>query len=554
MKKSLQFSNAMLTFTLTSLLLSGCSTFGHINKDKKIIESAVAKNIDTIDALRNRDIRWKNITITNTIFAPPVESDEIRRPKWWFTKIENTNSNVPLGDALDAVLRGTGVNVSYNEGVQRFASFTFQGKTIGNVIESLSGASGYSYTIPAPNKLVWSLYETRTFHIAAAPGKEKFSQGQNQKVSEDSTVSSSDEYIKAEGEVDILDEVYQELLAHSSFKNVEKADSSAYSDDLTLPVFTDAADPTPKSTTAKKDKLEVKDIPIFVSKATSTITVKDTPEVLDEMQRIIDTKNRKLLTQVELQIDIIEVTLSEQAARTWDLAAVISNVGKYGFTFGSGSSVNSSNTMIGSASTDVPTSIISATATTGSITGSQAIAEVLRSVGSVSSRTMPSQLIRNNTIAKMRNFDNIAYILQRSVSTTANVGSESTIEQGNLEVGFSLYAMPSVFENNVSVRLATNLSSLISLDKNGDTDTTTDTSETSTKSYVESPHTTHKDFMSSFAAYNGDTVILTGLSRDSKQTKDSKGISEAISGSLSQSSSRTETLMLVTPRIIHPRI
>jgi len=552
---------AILT-TLFLAGLSGCTTtFENIEKDANAIKENTAVNMDLVDRMRQKDKRWKNITITNSIFAPPVESKEVKRPSWWYNKIVLNTGAVTFGSAVNAILNGTGVNVSFRNGIDTNKYFSFKGDTIGEAIESISGASGYSFSIPAKNKIVFSLYETRTFSIAALPGSESFAQGQNQKISSDSTVSSSDEYIKVEGEIDILEETYLELLSYSSFNDVESANSSA-TNDLLLPTSfpianieessekkTDGKD-TSKAKKKKKE-LKVSEIPIFVSRATSTITVKDTPEVLNEMQRLVDIKNRKLLTQIELEIDLIELQLTEEGARNFDLAASLAGISNYGFKFGTNAAVNTANTMIGAVSTNIPTSVISASVTNGKFSGTQAVMEALRSVGSVSNRTMPKQIIRNNTIAKMRAFDNVGFIKERAISTTANVGTESSIEPGNLEIGFSMYAMPTVFENNVSMRLATNLSNLITLTKKGDTDTSTEAGETSTKSYIESPHTTHKDFMSSFAAYNGDTIILSGLSRDLKQIEEATGIT---SMSQSQSSSRTETLMLVTPRIIHPRI
>ncbi|ELO1827393.1 hypothetical protein QXB71_002630 [Vibrio cholerae] len=548
--------NKSVAYFLVLSLLVGCSNFEKISKDKNTIEEVVANNSDIVDRIRNTKSKWKNVNIRNSIFAPPVEYKEVKRPEWWYKKVSFKSSSMNLKDAIDQLLIGTGVNFSYRDGIALNKSIIFSGNTIGDAIESIAGASGYSYSIPYDNKLVFSIYETRTFTIAALPGTEKYLQGQNQTISEDSKVSSTAEYITAEGEVDVLEEAYRELVAHSSFRNTDKAKSSAVNDLMLPPVFPtedellDQKNAESKSTKDRKE-LDASDIPIFVSRATSSITVKDTPEVLDMMQKIIDEKNRKLLTQVELDIDIIEVKLSAAAAQNYDLAIALKDIGKYGFSFSSGSVVNAQNSMIGSASLNFPTGIISAGVNSGDFSGSKAVAEALRSVGSVSSRTMPRQIIKNNTIAKMRDFQNLSYIIESSTSNTANVGSQTTMKQGNLELGFSLYAMPSVYMNNITIRLATNISSLISLVKKGNTDTSIDEDVSSTTSYVESPLTTHKDFMSTFAAYNGDTIILSGLSRDNKASTDAKGMT---SSAQNHNSERTETLVLITPRIIHPRI
>lgn len=288
-------------------------------------------------------------------------------------------------------------------------------------------------------------------------------------------------------------------------------------------------------------------IPIYVSRSASTITVKDKPSVLDEMEALIKNKNRLLRTQVLLEIDIIELKLSNEAAKAWDLSIALADLGKYGAEFATSTAVRGGASLVGRHSTAMPTNIISAELTKGRGTGTQLLMEVLRNVGAVSSRTLPRQTMTHNSIAKLRDVENLMFVKERTATNTANVGTEISFSQDEIEYGFSLYVLPTIFEEDVLIRMATNISSLIDIIKSGESEIGGD--EEGSTLYVQSPWTQHKDFLSKYNVADGDTLVISGLSREKKTTKNAKGVHDAVAKADFSKTERTETIIPLLPEL-----
>ncbi|MEZ8241020.1 MULTISPECIES: hypothetical protein [Vibrio] len=545
-----------LLSALTISILSGCSSYNEIEETQSRVEAEVSKEIRLLDKLRKDKPLYRNVVISDSLFVSPIKESEQKKPVWWFEPVKGlVGSDIPLKDALGMVLikDASGVNVSLGRNVDKNFKVSFKGKTIGDAIESISAASGYSFQIPKPNKIIWSMYETRTFQIATGPGRDYFGQGKGKGESntDDATINSNTEYVNADGEIESLKSVYEELLTYSSFRTSATLTKNSVQDIEDLPDLDKDITQTSKAEDKEAGEIDVKDIPIYLNQATSTITVRDTPAVLDEMQIIVDERNDMFRTNVYVEIDIIEVKMTNEGQQAFDVAAVIADLG--GVAFNSGVKAGKAAAQIGRASTSLPTNIISAELTRGKAAGSKLLAEALSFYGKVSNRTMPRQTMQPNTASKLADFENIYFIKERKSESTANVGTEGSITQDNLDVGFSLYVMPTIFEDDVTMRMATNISSLVELTRNGDT-TTQQSGETDTKaSYVESPRTSKKDFYSKFTVTQGDTLVLSGLSRETKSIRRGKGVSELLASSEYGNSERIETIITVTPYIFRPR-
>ncbi len=543
MKKSL------LATTIGSLiLLGGCASYNEIEETQSRIEKQISEEANLVDKLKDNKPVYKNIVIGNKLFVSPISESEATKPDWWFIDTQHGRGiDIPFFDALDMVVT-EGVNFSFGRNVNKKKRISYRGRTVGESIESIAAATGYSYRILGDNKLVWSLYETRTFEIATGPGKDYFGQGKGagESNSEDTTINASTEYANANGEIDALQSVYEELLTYSSFKKAVAITTNSYRD---LPDLNEAL--SGETTTSEPEDVQTEDIPIYLNRATSTITVRDTPAVLDEMQKIVRERNNLFRTNVYLEIDIIEVKLTNEGQQALDISGVVNSLTNA--TIETGLVAGTAASQIGRASTTLPTNIISMDVTGGSLKGSKLLMEALSYYGAVSSRTMPRQTLQPNTASKLADFENVYFIEERAATNTANVGTEFAITQNNLDVGFSLYVMPTIFKNDVTIRMATNMSSLLDLTRNGDTTTTTNGEENSTASYVESPRTSKKDFYSKFTVTAGDTMVLSGLSREIKSIRRGKGLSELIAKSEFGDSERIETIITVTPYIYRPR-
>ncbi|WP_086071131.1 hypothetical protein [Vibrio alginolyticus] len=182
---------------------------------------------------------------------------------------------------------------------------SFHGATVGNALESISHASGYSFAIQSDNVLTWSKFQTKSFKIAAIPSTFKFALGKQQGAtsSTNENVSSGDEFAAANSELDPLNELVAELKTYSSFRNVI---SKANTDEEGI---------------ASSES----EIPIFLNRSASTITIRDVPHVVEQMAQIIKERNQLYRTQVEMDVEIIQVKLDNKAIDSFDVQLAIKN-------------------------------------------------------------------------------------------------------------------------------------------------------------------------------------------------------------------------------------
>lgn len=155
--------------SLAVLLIAGCTNLKQIENDQELVSNSIAEDVELVNQLRLDDRKYRNITMVQSIFVPPTTEAEQTKPDWWFDNVQSAANDVNLKTALKTVLSDHYINYQFQAGVDTTNKLiNFKGKTVGGAIESIASASGYSYKVISDNKIIWSLYETRTFSIAAA--------------------------------------------------------------------------------------------------------------------------------------------------------------------------------------------------------------------------------------------------------------------------------------------------------------------------------------------------------------------------------------------------
>lgn len=523
------FKKTLIALVMCSTL-AGCE-IANIEKSQKDLTEVVNNEVDLAVSIRENTARkYKYVRHQPNIFVPPVESEDLTKPNWWFDIVNAKGSRLPLRSAINAVMDDRPINVKYEDGIDKNTEVTFHGKTVGEALESIKHASGYSYQIQSDNVLTWSKFQTKSFKIAALPSVFEFALGKQGggTNSSNENVSSGDEFASTTANLDPLDELLKELKTYSSFR-----------------------DTIARANTGEEGIAQTEDnIPIYLNRSSSTITVRDVPHVVAQMAEIIKERNNLYRTQVKVDIEIIQVKLENEFVKSFDLQLAIKELTDKGVSITGGILGSTGTTFAGRWSGSDSSFGLGATVNNGRVSGTTALVELLNSKGKVTTHTMPTVIAHHNSIAKLRDLDRIKYILERSTTSTSNVGTEQSITQADLDVGFSMYLVPTVFESDISIAMATNLSNLIELQRNGDS--TVSEGETGTATYVESPYTTDKDFFNRFTVRTGETMFFAGLSRSNKQIRNANAGTDVLGFSDYATNERVETIIAITPRIMRP--
>lgn len=276
---------------------------------------------------------------------------------------------------------------------------------------------------------------------------------------------------------------------------------------------------------------------VAINQSSTSVLVRDYPHHVEQVRAYLLQQNRRLTRQVAVDVQIIDVSFndSQQAGIDWDLV--------YQATSGSGI-LNFASAFRGQAGAQARApgmpAELSYLRQGGRFDGSQALIQALSQQGVVEVSTHPRVVSLNNQIAKIVLQDNATYLASAGSAATANVGSTDLLIPGVVTTGFELFVLPKVSHQQVVMQLSTSLSDLITIDQVSSGDTT-----------IQTPHTNRKKFFMKAMVADGETLLISGLQNSKNQWREERNFfSVLLGGRREKSAQRSETLVLLTPRIL----
>ena len=274
-----------------------------------------------------------------------------------------------------------------------------------------------------------------------------------------------------------------------------------------------------------------------VARSMSSVTVRGSVDTLEAVKEYVDFQNKRLGKQVQFAVKIYSVTSNngDSAGINWD-AVYGTLTGKFGLSL-AGSAF--------SAPTNAVNAGFSVLKTSGSPwAGTQAIVSALNEQGR-------AKLERSQVLSTL-NFQPVAtqigtqkgYVAGTQTTQTAQVGSQTSIQMGTINVGFSLSLFPYVQDNNdIMAHFNLNLSNLDRIREVKANGSTAEAPEISLPI-----NTVQKVRISP-----GDTLMLTGLNNvDDSSTRSGTGVhwNWVLGGGVDAQASRSSMVVLITPVLI----
>ncbi len=499
-----RFAQTAIASALTTMML-GCAVY---TEPQEIRETAKVIYKDAQE-LRRQKPKYQNIEVSDSLFVRQLSSDEAEKPNWYFKDSKIAYKKAPFGLVINNVFASESVNFKFIDAVSLSKQISVKSSgTLGEALKAISSSAGYSFSLEG-NTITFSKFQTRTFDIAMIPGIEEFGvgkkggedsqQSQSGSGETDSIITSSDEFAHTAGEIDIY------------------ADLSK-----TLPLLM-----------SEEGKFEL-------NPATTSLIVKDYPANIGKVEDYIYDQNEKMTRQVAIDMTIIDVQFDDVTQLGLDWNVILKDLGSKSYTGNL-----ASNFAGGLASSSFAPMTIELGIGEGRGAGTTALINALKSQGSVSTRSYPRTISLNNRVAKLRSIVRENYIAEQKITNTINVGSESAITQDKVETGFSMYALPKIYKEDVVMRLTTNLSTLLQMEKKGSTG-----EDGGTQVLVEAPKVADKDFDNSVIIRSGSTLLIAGLSKEAEQSQDANAGVDIAGTSKASSKVRVETIIAITPTIL----
>ena len=230
---------------------------------------------------------------------------------------------------------------------------------------------------------------------------------------------------------------------------------------------------------------------VVASPATGSISVTDTPDILERVAQFIDEENKTLSRQVMVNVTVLSVNAnnSDNYGINWSL--VYSDLSRrYGIQ--------------NSFPTDASTTSFSAAilnTSTSRLAGSTLVMNALSQQGRVRRETSASVVSLNNQPVPVQVAKQTSFLASSQNTVTANVGSTSSLTPGTVTSGFNMSILPRLLNNGtVMLQFSTDISTLRRIRQ-----------VTSGNSLIETPEIDTRNFMQRVAMKSGETLVISGF-------------------------------------------
>lgn len=273
---------------------------------------------------------------------------------------------------------------------------------------------------------------------------------------------------------------------------------------------------------------------VAVSPSTGTISVTDTPRVLERVAEFVREQNEALGRQVSVNVRVlsVEVSDSENYGVNWD--AVYKNL-----TDNVAFSLKTQMPVSSSAAQFVLQTAGNTSSSWGAASG--AILSALSTQGKVSELTSANLITLNNQPAPVNVGRQISYLASSSTTLAATAGSTTTLQPGQVQTGFSMVVLPHIVDGReVLMQTSINISSLLQL-----------STISSNGSTIQSPDVSTSNFIQRVKIRSGDTLVIAGFDQDNLSAV-ANGVGDAtnpLMGSRQTKGKRTILVVVLQPTV-----
>lgn len=264
------------------------------------------------------------------------------------------------------------------------------------------------------------------------------------------------------------------------------------------------------------------------SPATGTITVVDTPDVLERVAAFVEAENASLLRQVAVNVTVLSVTLNDtdQYGIDWDL--VYNNLlNKYGVK----------NTLATMPGTAFSAGVINARS---KFAGSNLMIKALAEQGKVRRQTTATVVTLNNQPVPVQVATQTSYLQSSQTTTNGLSGTTTSLTPGTVTSGFNMSILPHILSNGtVMLQFTTDISSLVDL-----------RTVSSGTSSIETPEMQTRNFLQRVAMKSNETLIISGFEQ-SDENLSRQGVGKAenwlLGGRTKRHSNKEIVVVMITP-------
>lgn len=280
---------------------------------------------------------------------------------------------------------------------------------------------------------------------------------------------------------------------------------------------------------------------VSTSPSLGTVTVIDTPEVVAQVGRYIDSQNKILSRQVLVNVKVLSVSMSadDSYGIQWDLV-------KKNMSQNLGINMNSvSKPVNGAASTTIEILPTAGGQELSQYIGTKLMVQALSLQGKVSQMTSSSSITLNNQPVPVQVGQTTAYLASSAMTPATTPGAAPTVAltPGTVRTGFDMTILPRIMDDSsVMLQFAIDLTNLRAMN-----------TVSSGGSSIQTPEIDVRRFIQRVSLKSGETLVLAGFDQNESKTNNS-GIGDAefplLGGDAGASKYKKAIVVLIQPIVL----
>jgi type IVB pilus formation R64 PilN family outer membrane protein len=528
----------MVLFLTTVFMLAAChspvynQTLGNV-ADAKIKTAAARQKSD--DDATEKD---RSLLVRQGLYVDTAPINLERDPTWLRSHMVIRGDQLPFSYYSRTIAGGAGSTVltKYQTGLNPSTNVTLNYTgTVRGALDLLAAKTGYVYSIQG-NSIYWQAFVTKTFDIAFMPG------GTDYLMGKPSGGSSSTGGGGGGGGGAGASTV-------SNYVSSDSSDAEFSSLKGSLSIWKDV-DTTIKQLLSPEGK-------VMVSESTTSVTVRDRPTNVELVTQFISNLNRALSKQVLVKIQILEVNLENDYnfGINWDLIVKAFHNSPFvvNGNFGTPITIQSFSTQPTPKGSTTPLlfpQFGTQQAPNTTLPAYTILFNALNQQGHTSIVSEPRVVCLNNQVSVVRIVTQNGYVA--SIQNTSLAGSSSggsntnigtvtsQITPGTVIAGLTLYILPKILKENIYLQVNADLSTNDGFSTFGQAGT-----------QIQLPNITEKHFNQRSVIRSGDTLILSGFRQVTNKANANQFLTSQALGGKGSQELNTETIILITPIILH---
>jgi type IVB pilus formation R64 PilN family outer membrane protein len=239
---------------------------------------------------------------------------------------------------------------------------------------------------------------------------------------------------------------------------------------------------------------------VAINAAAGSITVTGSPAEVRHMETWVKTLSDQLSQQVQIDVNIYTVEVNSEENYSWNPSVIFKSAGNLGFNV---TGIQTPAVIGGATPFNIGASVINSS----NYAGSTAAMNALSSIGKVTEKLHQQAIAMNGQPTPVQLARQQSYLASSNSTTSANVGTTTSLTPGTFTVGFTAMFVPRIINGKIVLAMTMTNSTLVALK-------TVTSGSGASQASIQTPDIDTSTFQNTVTLTPGDALLLTSLTKE----------------------------------------